>query len=100
MFPTDCVRMRGFRKRVLDFVVAFHFVAACVGFPLVFAQLKWISLQRVDFDLQTLDFVNNGGFRGFRFLDPPYRNTNFQLIDREPFPIRLRCAALAQVSSP
>jgi len=72
MFPADCVRMRGFRKRILDFVVALRWISI-----ISFRSIEVILLQRVDFDLWTLDFVNSGGFRGFcgfRFLDPPQSN--------------------------
>jgi len=30
-----------------------------------------------------LDFVNFGGFRGFRFLDPPIRNRDFTSVQFE-----------------
>jgi len=52
MFPADCVRMRGFRKRVLDFVVV----------------LRWISI--ISFRSVEVDFVAEGGFR---FIDTGFR---------------------------
>jgi len=59
MFPTDCVRMRGFRKRVLR------------GFrgSLCFrGGLRWISI--ISFRSIEVDFVAEGGFR---FIDTGFR---------------------------